>query len=258
MIVDPNETVERYCRDWDGRTPYARATIVHTQGMTAAKAGAKAVVTAAGELIGWIGGGCMRRAVMQAARQAMDTAAPRLIRVRPREEISAERDPDGVELHASGCPSKGRAEIFIEPIMPKPPLVIIGQSGIARALADLAASLDVEVIACSGWNRAAPASDWQGHAQLSQGFIIIATQGAGDTSALTAALQTDAPYIAFIASRAKAKAMRDRLATEGIPESALARLHSPAGLDIGARTASEIAIAILAEIICMRRQQDKR
>jgi xanthine dehydrogenase accessory factor len=258
MIVDPNETVERYCRDWDGRTPYARATIVHTQGLTAAKAGAKAVITSAGDLIGWIGGGCMRRAVMRAARQAMDTATPRLIRVRPREEISVQHDPDGVELHSSSCPSKGRAEIFIEPIMPKPPLVIIGQSEIAHALADFAASLDVEVIACGGWSQATSASDWQGHARLSRGFIIIATQGAGDAAALTAALQAEAPYVAFIASRAKARAMRERLAAEGVAESTLARLRTPAGLDIGAKTASEIAIAILAEIISVRRQQDKR
>ena len=80
MITDPNDSVERYCRDWDGRTPCARATVVHRQGLTAAEAGAKAIVTSAGELIGWIGGGFIRSAVMRAARQAMERARLRLTR----------------------------------------------------------------------------------------------------------------------------------------------------------------------------------
>lgn len=248
MIADPNETVETYCRNWDGVTPYARATIVHTEGLTAAKAGAKAVITASGELIGWIGGGCIRRAVMSAARQALDTATPHLIRVRPKEQITERHDPDGVELHASGCPSKGRAEIFIEPIMPKPPLVIVGTGPIARSLAELGASLHVEIVAGDVRETA-----WAQHGGLGHGFIVIATQGAGDLAALTAALATDAPYIAFIGSRSKAKSLRERLLAAGISEEALARLRSPAGLNIGAKTAAEIAISILAELISVRR-----
>jgi xanthine dehydrogenase accessory factor len=253
MIADPNDTVERFCRNWDGVTPYARATIVHTEGATAAKAGAKAVVTAGGELIGWIGGGSIRGAVMRAARLAIDTATPRLIRVRPREDIAAERDPDGVELHASGCPSKGRAEIFIEPVMPRPPLVVVGQGQIARALADLGASLPVDLLTIEGSADAAALSALPERPGIERGFIVIATQGAGDFAALTGALKSGAPYVAFIASRAKANAMRDRLAAEGVPETVLARLHAPAGLDIGAKTAAEIAISILAEIVRIHR-----
>ena len=97
MKIDPNDIVERYCRDWDGVTPYARATIVHTDGAMAAKAGAKAVVTSDGTLIGWIGGGCIRGAVLRAARQAMDAAVPRLIRVRPQ----ARRSPPIMTATAS-------------------------------------------------------------------------------------------------------------------------------------------------------------
>ena len=172
MTPDPNDIVERYCRNWDGLTPYARATVVHTNGATAAKAGAKAIVTFDGELIGWIGGGCLRGAVLRAARQAMDTAEPRLIRVRPKEQITAPKDPDGVELHANGCPGKGKADVFIEPVMPKPPLVVIGTTHIARALSDLASSLSVELIAIGGDSeeaqlsalaRAAGARPWLHH-----------------------------------------------------------------------------------------------
>ena len=254
MIADPNETVETYCRNWDGVTPYARATIVHTEGMTAAKAGAKAVVTVAGDLIGWIGGGCIRGAVMRAARQALETATPQLIRVRPKEQITATHDPDGVALHASGCPSKGCAEIFIEPVMPKPPLVIIGTNQIARFLAAFGASLHFEIVASDGRSQD---PDWTRHPRLEGGFIVIATQGAGDIQALTSALRGDASYVAFIGSRAKAQALRERLVAGGISEGALARMRSPAGLDIGARTASEIAISILAELISVRRSREK-
>lgn len=251
MTADPNEIVESYARNWDGLTPYARATVVHTDGATAAKAGAKAIVTSDGELIGWIGGGCLRGAVLRAARQAMDSAMPRLIRVRPKEQISAPRDPDGVELHASGCPGKGKADVFIEPIMPKPPLIIIGTSHIARALSELAAGLSLELVPVAGAEDA-PLAALRQRPDLERGFIVIATQGTRDYAALACALATDAPYVAFISSRAKGKAMRDRLAADGVSEASLARLRAPAGLDIGARTPTEIAISILAEIISLR------
>ncbi len=257
MKVDPNEMVERYCRNWDGATPYARATIVHTDGATAAKAGAKAVVTSDGTLIGWIGGGCIRGAVLRAARQAMDAAVPRLIRVRPKAEVAAGFDSDGVEIHPSGCPGRGRADVFIEPVMPKPPLVIIGASHTAYALADMAAGLSVEIVPVEGGANNAILSALHRLHGLDHGFIVIATQGAGDHAALTAALATDTPYVAFIASRAKVAAIRERLAAEGVSEAALARLRSPAGLSIGAKTPAEIAIAVLAEIISLRQAAAK-
>jgi xanthine dehydrogenase accessory factor len=257
MKIDPNEIVERYCRDWDGVTPYARATIVHTNGAVAAKAGAKAVVTSDGTLIGWIGGGCIRGAVLRAARQAMDAAVPRLIRVRPRAEITADHDSDGVEIHPSGCPGRGRADVFIEPVMPKPPLVVIGASHTAYALADIASGLSVEIVPIDGGADSVALSALGQLAGLDHGFIVIATQGTGDHAALTAALATDTPYIAFIASRAKVAAIRERLAAEGVSPAALARLRSPAGLSIGAKTPAEIAIAVLAEIISLRRTAAK-
>ncbi len=255
MKIDPNDIVERYCREWDGVTPYARATIVHTDGATAAKAGAKAVVTSDGALIGWIGGGCIRGAVLRAARQAMDAAVPRLIRVRPKAEVTADHDSDGVEIHPSGCPGRGRADVFIEPVMPKPPLIVIGASDTAYALADIAAGLSVDVVPIE--KATDGASALRQHAGLDHGFIVIATQGAGDHAALTAALATDTPYIAFIASCAKVAAIRKRLAAEGVADTALARLRSPAGLSIGAKTPAEIAIAVLAEIISLRHAASK-
>jgi xanthine dehydrogenase accessory factor len=146
MAADPSGNVEHFCRNWDGAAPYARATIVRTEGATAAKAGAKAIVTAEGELIGWLGGGCLRGAVLRAAQQAIKSGRPKLIRVRPKEQVSADSDADGVELYPSSCPSKGSSEVFIEPVLPKPKMIIIGASYVAKALTDLAPMLGFEAI----------------------------------------------------------------------------------------------------------------
>ena len=256
MSPDPNETVESYCRNWDGAAPYVRATIVRTEGATAAKAGAKAIVTAEGELIGFVGGGCLRGAVLRAASQAIRTGEPKLIRVRPKEQIMTAADADGVELHASSCPSKGASDVFIEPVVPKPPLIVIGASYVASALAELALPLGfglIQVAATPGSNTALPLAELPRQPGLERAFIAVATQGSGDYAALNAAMATPAPYVAFVSSPAKARAMRERLKAGGFDDAALARLHAPAGLDIGSETPSEIAVAILAEIVALRR-----
>lgn len=255
MSADPNETVESYCRNWNGAAPYARATVIRTGGATAAKAGAKAIVTAEGELIGFVGGGCLRGAVLSAARQAIRSGEPKLIRVRPKEQIAGGSDADGVELHPSSCPSKGSSDVFIEPVMPKPALVVVGSSYVAQALAELALPLSYEltqVTAAPGSNTAISLAGLPHLPGLDRAFIAVATQGSGDYAALSAAMATPAPYIAFVASLAKAQAMRERLVKDGVGEASLARLHAPAGLDIGSETPAEIALAILAEITSFR------
>jgi xanthine dehydrogenase accessory factor len=260
MIADPNETFESFCRNWDGAAPYARATIVRTEGATAAKAGAKAIITAEGELIGFLGGGCLRGAVLQAAKQSIRAGTPKLIRVRPREQVSGDKDADGVELHPSNCPSKGSSDIFIEPVLPKPLMIVIGASYVANVLESLATTLGFELVQMAGApgsNRSLPLSALEDYPGTDRAFITVATQGAGDFAALKAAMATAAPYVAFVGSLAKAKAMRERLLQEGVAEAALSRLHAPAGLDIGSETPAEIGIAILAEIIRFRRNRDK-
>ncbi len=260
MSADPNESVESFCRNWNGAAPYARATVVRTEGATAAKAGAKAIVTAEGELIGFLGGGCLRGAVLRAAQQAIQTGAPKLIRVRPKEQVTSGWDADGVELHPSGCPSKGSSDVFIEPVMPKPALIVIGASYVAQALAELAPQLGFEPLqfAAAGSNTALPLAELSSQKRLEQAFIVVATQGAGDYAALSAAIATPAPYVAFVSSPAKAQAMRERLSRESVETASLSRLHAPAGLDIGSETPAEIALAILAEIVSLRRARANR
>lgn len=261
MSADPNETVESFCRNWNGAAPYARATIVRTEGATAAKAGAKAIVTAEGELIGFVGGGCLRGAVLRAAQQAIRSGDPRLIRIRPKDQVNGGTDVDGVELHPSSCASKGSSDVFIEPVLPKPPLIVAGASYVAAALTELAAPLGFELIkvtAVQGSNTALPLAELAHQPGLERAFIVVATQGSGDYAALSAAMATPAPYVAFVSSPAKAQAMRERLTKEGFDEASCARLHAPAGLDIGSETPAEIALAILAEIVSLRRPKAKR
>jgi xanthine dehydrogenase accessory factor len=226
--------------------PYALATVVRTVSATAAKPGAKAVILADGTLAaGWIGGGCARGAVLRAARAALADGQPRLISVQPEEQLHAQalqagETRDGIEYARNACASRGTMDVFVEPILPPPRLRIFGASPVARVLARLGPEFGFAVD-----TEAAPTST---------DYIVVSTQGRGDSEALKAALAVAAPYTAFVGSLRKVVALKAALAAEGWPATQLDRLHGPAGLDIGAVTPEEIALSILAEIVRERRR----
>jgi xanthine dehydrogenase accessory factor len=247
--------------------PYALATVVRTVAATSAKAGAKALVTADGEIHGWIGGGCTRGAVRRAALQALQDGEAHLISVQPQEAleaggVAAGESRGGVEFHRSACPSGGSLDIFVEPMLPRPGLVVCGASPVARAVADLASRSGFAVTV------AALAEDLDSFPEAEQRitgfdlpaesaaerFIVVATQGKRDAEALRAALETNTPYVAFVGSRRKAATLLSRLRLEGLPGEQASRLRSPAGLDIGAITPEEIALSIIAEVVELRRR----
>ena len=251
--------------------PFALATVVRTVSVTAvakagAKAGAKAVIRLDGTLSdGWIGGGCARGAVLKAARDALADGLPRLISVSPgdvltAQGVSAGQERDGIRFARNMCPSQGTMDVFIEPMIPRPELVVCGTSPVGLALADLAPSFGFDLIG------AAPAADigafggsvrlQEGYALSPQGpnrYLVVATQGRGDEAALRAVLSVPATYTAFVGSRAKLQALRLALGDTGPPDR-LAALFAPAGLDIGAITPEEIALSILAQMVAHRRQ----
>ena len=225
--------------------PCAVATVVRTEDATSAKAGAKALIREDGTLEGWIGGGCVQAAVRKAALRTLADGEARLIRVAPRARLDAQglapgSAADGVEHHVSHCPSGGTVDVFVEPMLPAPRLVVLGQSAVAGALSDLAARLGYVV-------DTEPAAD-------ERGFVVVATQGRGDRAALLAALLSSARYVAFVSSRRKAASLKASLANDGVPPDRLAALRAPAGLAIGAITPEEIALSVLAEIVQVRRQ----
>jgi xanthine dehydrogenase accessory factor len=242
--------------------PFALATVVRTVAASAAKPGAKALLRSDGSMIGWVGGGCTRAAVEQAARRTLSDGKAHLIRIQPQAE--GEAPARDLEVHLSSCPSGGTVDVFVEPMLPAPRLIVMGGSPAGRALSDLARRVGFAVTV------AAPAGEQRGFVDVERriegfdlgaepaaatSFIVVATQGRGDRAALREALLSGAPYVALIASRRKSTALKGRLVEDGLAPEAVARLRAPAGLDLGAITPEEIALAILADIVRERRRR---
>jgi xanthine dehydrogenase accessory factor len=252
--------------------PFALATGVRTGAATAAKAGAKAVILPDGTISeGWIGGGCARAAVLKAARDALADGRPRLVSVQPpdaldQQGLKAGDEQAGVRFATNMCPSQGTMDVFIEPVLPRPQVVICGSSPVAVAVAGLARRAGFAVTVC------APAAEQQTFGEADrriEGFalpvdeagaryVVVSTQGRGDEAALLAALAVDVDYVAFVGSRRKADTLKAILAQRGVAAERLAKLKAPAGLDLGAITPDEIAISIVAEIVAVRRGKHSR
>ncbi|MFB9267279.1 XdhC family protein [Bradyrhizobium erythrophlei] len=247
---------------------FVLATVVRTVSVTAAKAGAKAIIAADGTIVaGWIGGGCARGAVLKAAREALEDGEPRMVSVQP-ENLLAElgvkpgESREGIRFASNMCPSKGTMDIFVEPVLPHPSLVILGASPVALSLAGQARTLGyhVTLAAPSADLTASPDADTiidgYGLGELNEAkrFVVVSTQSKGDEAALRAAVATEAAYHAFVGSRRKMAALRAKLIAEGVEATAIDRIKAPAGLDLGAITPEEIAMSILAEITQVRRR----
>ena len=233
--------------------PFAFATIVRTAGSTAAKPGSKALLSADGTILrGWLGGGCTRGAVKRAAMQALHDGAPQLVSVAP-EDLLAEKgltpgdEVDGTMFARNGCPSRGTVDIFIEPCLPLPQLVVMGSSPVAHALSTLAPQFQYSVAA-------APKRDRPNRPT----FTVIATQGQGDLDALKVALAAKSDYVAFVGSRRKYQSLAEKLAAEGLSQADIDSVKAPAGLDLGAVTPEEIALSILAQLVQVRRSAVKQ
>jgi xanthine dehydrogenase accessory factor len=251
---------------------FVLATVVRTVAATAAKAGAKAIIRADGSISeGWIGGGCARGAVLKAAHDALADGQARLISVQPPDVlqehgVAAGEEREGVRFAKNTCPSHGTMDIFIEPVLPRPQVVLCGSSPVALAIADLAPRLGFCVTAC------APSVEQSAFAHVDrriddyalpvveegERYIVVSTQSRGDEKALMAALATDARYVAFVGSRLKAQTLKTALAARGVDAARLAELRAPAGLDLGAIGPEEIALSIIAEIVAFRRGRDQR
>ena len=247
---------------------FVLATVVRTVSVTAAKAGAKAIIRPDGTIVaGWIGGGCAKGAVLKVAREALADGEPRMVSVQP-ENLLAElgvkpgETRGGVRFASNMCPSKGTMDIFVEPVLPHPSLVILGASPVALSLAVQARTLGYHV------TLAAPAADLvaapDAHVVVdgfmprylneARRFVVVSTQGKGDEAALKSAIAIDAAYHAFVGSRRKMESLRGKLIADGVDAAAIDRIKAPAGLDLGAITPEEIAMSILAEITVERRR----
>jgi xanthine dehydrogenase accessory factor len=220
------------------REPFVRATVVRAQRPTSAHAGDVALVQASGHITGFVGGNCVEASVREFSLRALSTREPILLRVVPGEP-SRVHEEGAVEV-ANPCLSGGAIEIFLEPQIPAPRVVVIGSTPVAQSLAALGAHLGLEVVLVDGTSAAPTGED---------AAVIVASHGKEEEPALERAVKAGVPYIALVASRKRGDAV---LASLDITAEQRARVFSPAGLNIGASSPSEIALSILAQLVSER------
>jgi xanthine dehydrogenase accessory factor len=245
----------------DGRA-CALATVVRTESPTSAHPGDKAVITSDGELHGWIGGSCSEPLVRREALVAMRDGMPRLVRIRPDVEVAETRTAGELTV-ATTCPSGGTLDIFIDPHLPKPLLVVIGGSPAARTLIALGRVIGFRTC---GVHPGAAAADFPGADRVIDGldlnslngetdcWVVVATMGHYDDDGLEAALTLEAADVALVASVRRSAAVLDTLRARGISEDQLARVRAPAGTQ-RAGAQEEIALHALAEVAALRHER---
>lgn len=246
---------------YQNKEPFAIALVVNREIPSSGKPGDKAVIQKDGKIIGWIGGGCTRGIVLKEAVDAMKDGKPRLVRIGPFDNVQSKA---GVTEYKMTCLSGGSVEVYIEPVLPRPSLLIMGKSQVAMSLSAIAKAINYQVIINAGDvdPLAFPLADSILEEDLNQELIrpntciVVCTQGENDEKALAQALASEARYVSFIASRKKANAVFSRLRESGISFDELKRIKTPAGMDINAKLAEEIAISILAEIISFFRSEE--
>ena len=233
--------------------PFAIATVVRVEGSSSARRGSKAIIDSDGKLVtGWVGGGCAESAVKSEALKCIEMERPQLVTLDMRDEHL------GV-----GMPCGGKMEVFIEPVLPKPDLLIVGHGRIAEALATLGHLMGFNITVND------PAADSSSFPHASRlvtqdfdltetpvgpkTFVVIATQHKRDHLWLQKALEGNAAYVALVASRHRARLVLDYLAATGCPAEKLSSVCAPAGLDLGAATPEEIALSIVSQMVALRR-----
>ena len=241
---------------------FAVATVVAVRRPTSARPGASGIVHPDGSIEGWVGGSCAQPVVVREALRALGDGQPRLLRL-SKDAPAEGRRGDGVVELVMTCHSGGTLEIYVEPHLPAPVLWVAGTTPIAGALVALgaAAGWRVSIIdpiadpdAFPGAERVVAGTDIAGLDPDIAPAVVVATQGVWDEEALAAALARDASYVGLVASPTRAAVVRAWLRDEaGVPDERLAALRAPAGLDLGAETAEEIALSILAELVQVRR-----
>jgi xanthine dehydrogenase accessory factor len=223
---------------------FALATVVWRQGPSSGQLGGRAIITASGEVHGWIGGACAEPVVIREARQVIAKGESKLLLLGTREQFG-EAVPEGMTVIPISCQSEGALEVFIEPVQPSPHLVVVGRSPMAQTLTGLAQAL--------GWRTTlVDGPDFTATDAGSHSLVVVATQGHGDEEAVEQAIAARPAYLGLVASQRRGEAVRGYLADRGLPADQLDRVKAPAGLDLGRTTHKEIAVAILAELVQLR------
>lgn len=247
-----NKFIDTSSALYESNEPFAIAYVVKKAGLSSGKPGDKAIIKKDGTLIGWIGGGCSKGIVIKEALEAMQDGKPRLIAIHPGAQEGSEK---GVKTYSMSCHSGGAVDLFIEPILPKPELIIVGQSHVAMYLSKIAKALEFRVTCVATTNNTGLFDEDQklvhnfDHFKGKGLYIVVCTQGEGDEQALMSALSLNYKYISFVSSRRKSNAIFKSLRGFGISFDQLKDIKTPSGLDINAKLPEEVAVSIMAEII---------
>ncbi|HEY8393881.1 MAG TPA: XdhC family protein [Thermaerobacter sp.] len=254
---------------------FALATVIRRRPPLSSRAGDKALITADGHMEGWIGGSCSESIVRRQALAALADGRPRLVQIRVDAPADAatggEHEPGAagaegdarVVTVAMTCPSGGEVDVYIEPFVRPPQLIACGDTPLAHTLAQMAAMVGFEPVLVYGreappegalpGGRALSVDELESFEPVPEAYAVVATMGHFDEECLQRWLAAGVPYVALVASRKRAAAVKEVLAGAGVPAADLERIRNPAGLDLGAVTQEEIAVAILADIIRQRR-----
>jgi xanthine dehydrogenase accessory factor len=224
--------------------PFALATVVWRQSPSSSQPGSRAIITAEGEVRGWIGGACAEPVVIREAQRVITDGAAKLLLLGTPDQFG-EAVPEGMTVIPIACQSEGALGIYIEPVLPVPHLVIVGSSPMARTLADLARALGWRTDLVGGPDFAPAIAD-------ERSMIVVATQGHDDEDVLERAVAVRPAYLGLVGSRRRGATVLGYLAERGVPRDELDRVRVPAGLDLGKTTHTEIAVAILAELVQLR------
>jgi xanthine dehydrogenase accessory factor len=225
--------------------PFALATVVWRQAPSSGHIGSRAIVTANGEVVGWVGGACAEPVLIREALDVIASGEPRLVWLGQSEELDAMHIPHGVVTVPISCQSDGALQIYIEPAQNTPHLVIVGRSPMAVTLSEMAQLLDwrVELLDAAAFDATSISS---------RSVVVVATQGHGDEDVLLAACSVKPAYVGVVASARRGDALRGFLADHGVAAEVLDAMQIPAGVDLGRTTHREMAVAILADLVRRR------
>jgi xanthine dehydrogenase accessory factor len=271
MSTDTSETLlQLEQRLIDRSEPFAVATVIRAGPPTSAWVGAQALIDVNGALHGWIGGGCSRAIVIQAAQQAIRTGRPKRVRISNEPGVSeADTQVDieaGIETHAMPCASNGAIELFIQPTVPAPSILVLGSTPTALEACALAqrsragrraAATIIAPFAGLGLRHVMQGFEVTAFDSIKPQLILVATQGDNDEDALEAALRSEATGVLLVASRRKADKLRGTMRARGIDALRLTALHAPAGPSIHAHTPQEIALGAVAGLVMLRRELEE-
>jgi xanthine dehydrogenase accessory factor len=224
---------------------FAMATVVWRKPPSSGQHGSRAVITAEGTLHGWIGGACAEPVVVREAKRVIESGKPSLIWLGQPEDFEGMHVPAGVVTVPMSCQSEGALQLFIEPVLVAPEVIVVGRSPMAMTLLELVRGI--------GWRgEIIDGPDFTSASVNPSSVVVVATQGHGDEEAVEAAVAGDPAFVGLVASRKRGEVVLGFLADRGVPAERIARVRVPVGLDLGHTTHREIAVAILAELVQLR------